>query len=77
MKYLKLYEVAGAGALYAPEKKLIYTEFFVGLEKPFRLFNAKVKIGGYVVTSIANKNNNPFQLKIGFLSYNEEKNRWE
>ena len=77
MKYLKLYEIAGAGALYAPERKLIYTELFVGLEKPFRLFNAKMKIGAYAVTSLANKNNSPFQLKIGLQQYNEEKNRWE
>lgn len=77
MKYLKLYEIAGGGALYAPERKLIYTEFFAGIEKPFRMFNTKFKFGTYVVTSIANKNNNPFQFKIGLQSYNMEKNRWE
>lgn len=77
MKYLKLYEIAGGGALYAPERKLIYTEFFAGIEKPFRMFNTKFKLGTYVVTSIANKNNNPFQFKIGLQSYNMEKNRWE
>lgn len=76
-KVLRLYEVAGAGSLYAPERKLIYFEFFAGIEKPFKLFGQRMKAGFYAVTSIANKENTPFQFKFGLQGYNEERNRWE
>ncbi len=76
-KYLHLYEVAGGGALYLPERKLIYFEAFAGLEKPFKLFGEKFKIGAYVAASIANKFNNPFQLKFGLQHYDKENNKWE
>ena len=77
MKKLKLYEIAGGGALYVPERKLIYFELFAGLEKPFKLFGEKFKLGAYVVSSIANQQNNPFQFKIGLQHYDIYRNRWE
>ena len=77
LKKLKLYEIAGSGALYVPERKLIYFELFAGLEKPFKLFGEKFKLGVYVVSSIANQQNNPFQFKIGVQHYDIYRNRWE
>jgi hypothetical protein len=77
LKKLKLYEIAGGGALYVPERKLIYFELFAGLEKPFKLFGEKFKLGAYVVSSIANQQNNPFQFKIGLQHYDIYRNRWE
>lgn len=77
VKKLKLYEIAGGGALYAPERKLIYFEVFAGLEKPFKIFGEKFKLGFYVVSSIANKQNTPFQFKIGMQHYDIYRNRWE
>ena len=77
LKKLKLYEIAGSGALYVPERKLIYFELFAGLEKPFKFFGEKFKLGVYVVSSIANQQNNPFQFKIGVQHYDIYRNRWE
>jgi hypothetical protein len=77
LKKLKLYEIAGSGALYVPERKLVYFELFAGLEKPFKLFGEKFKLGAYVVSSIANQQNNPFQFKIGLQHYDIYRNRWE
>jgi hypothetical protein len=71
-----LLEVAGTSMLYLPERNLKYLEAFVGLEKIIRIWNERFKIGYYVVVSAANKNNNPFQFKVGFDQYNKRKNSW-
>jgi hypothetical protein len=76
MKKLRIQEVAGAGFLIAPERNLTYVEGFAGLEKTFKLFRDRYKIGVYGVFSAANKFNNPVQLKIGFQQYNRRKNSW-
>ncbi|HUR64800.1 MAG TPA: DUF5686 and carboxypeptidase regulatory-like domain-containing protein [Chitinophagaceae bacterium] len=78
-KKLKLQEVAGGGILFAPERDLRYAEFFAGIERVFKWpFNplARVKLGVYVVTSVANKFNNPVQFKIGLTTWDRFRNRW-
>lgn len=78
-KKLRLQEVAGAGALIAPEKDLRYFEMFAGLERVFEWpLNplAKVKLGIYVVGSVANKFNNPVQFKVGITTWDRFKNKW-
>lgn len=78
-KKLKIQEIAGGGFLYAPERNLKYAEFFAGLERVFKWpFNplARVKLGVYVVTSVANKFNNPVQFKIGLTTWDRFRNRW-
>lgn len=76
MKKLRIQEVAGAGFLIAPERDLRYVEGFFGLEKSFKLFRDRYKIGAYMVFSAANKFNNPVQFKLGFQQYNRRKNSW-
>lgn len=76
MKKLRINEVAGAGFLIAPERNLRYVESFVGLEKTFKLFRDRYKIGVYAVFSAANKFSNPVQFKLGFQQYNRRKNSW-
>ncbi|MCX8019010.1 MAG: DUF5686 and carboxypeptidase regulatory-like domain-containing protein [Chitinophagaceae bacterium] len=79
MKKLKIQEVAGGGVLIAPERDLRYAEFFAGIERVFRWpFNplAKLKLGVYVVTSVANKFNNPVQIKFGLTTWDRFRNRW-
>jgi hypothetical protein len=78
-KKLKLQEIAGGGFLIAPEKDLRYVEFFAGIERIFKWpFNplARVKLGVYVVGSLANKFNNPVQFKIGLTTWDRFRNRW-
>lgn len=78
-KKLKLQEIAGGGFLFAPERDLRYAEFFAGIERVFKWpFNplARVKLGVYVVTSVANKFNNPVQFKIGLTTWDRFRNRW-
>ena len=79
MKKLKLTEIAGGGFLIAPERNLKYLEFFTGLERVFKWpFNplARVKLGVYIVGSVANKFNNPVQFKIGLTTWDRFKNAW-
>lgn len=79
MKKLKLQEVAGGGLLVTKERSLRYIEFFTGIERVFKWpFNplARVKLGIYVVGSVANKFNNPVQFKIGLTTWDRFKNSW-
>ena len=77
LKKLNLLEVAGGGILYVPEKNLRYAEMFFGVEKIIRFWRERYKIGGYIVTSLANKfNTNPVQFKIGIEVFNRRKNSW-
>lgn len=79
LKKLKLQEIAGGGFLIAPERDLKYLEFFAGIERVFKWpFNplARVKLGVYVVGSVANKFNNPVQFKIGLTTWDRFRNRW-
>jgi hypothetical protein len=79
LKNLQLREVAGAGFLIAPERNLRYAELFAGVERVFAWpFNvgSKFKLGVYVVSSVANKYNNPLTFKIGITSWDKRRNRW-
>ena len=77
LKKLNLLEVAGGGILYVPEKNLRYAEMFFGVEKIIRFWRERYKIGGYIVTSLANQfNTNPVQFKIGIEVFNRRKNSW-
>ncbi len=76
IKKLNILEVAGGGILFAPERKLNYVEAYIGLEKIIRIWRERFKIGFYAVGSLANKYNNPYQLKIGLDQFNKRTNSW-
>jgi hypothetical protein len=76
MKKLRLQEIAGAGFLYIPERKLRYFEAFAGLEKTAKIFRDRYKIGAFVVFSQSNKFNNPVQFKMSFEKFNRRRNSW-
>jgi hypothetical protein len=79
LKKLKLQEIAGGGFLITKDRSLRYLEFFTGIERVFKWpFNplARVKLGVYVVGSVANKFNNPVQFKIGLTTWDRFRNNW-
>jgi hypothetical protein len=76
VKRLKLLEVAGGGVLIIPERNLWYAEAFAGIEKIIPIFRERVKLGMYYVMSVANKYNNPYQLKFGLDVFNRRRNTW-
>ena len=79
LKKLQLRETAGGGFLIAPERNLRYAELFAGIERVFKWpFNPlfKLKMGVYVVGSVANRFRNPVQIKIGFSSWDRKRHKW-
>lgn len=79
LKKLQLREIAGGGALFAPEKKLNYFELFAGVERAFKWpFNplTRFKLGIYVVSAFANQYSHPIQFKIGFTTWDKRRNKW-
>lgn len=76
LKKLNILEVAGGGILFVPERKLNYIEGYIGIEKIIRIWRERFKIGFYAVGSLANKFNNPYQLKIGLDQFNKRTNSW-
>lgn len=52
MKKTGIKSVAGAGFLFLPEyNNYFYTEAYVGVERIFKVFRERVRLGGYVVVS--------------------------
>ncbi|MBK7690056.1 MAG: carboxypeptidase-like regulatory domain-containing protein [Bacteroidetes bacterium] len=76
LKKLNILEVAGGGILFVPERKLNYIEGYVGIEKIIRIWRERFKIGFYAVGSLANKYNNPYQIKFGLNQFNKRTNSW-
>ncbi len=76
LKKLNILEVAGGGILFVPERKLNYIEGYVGIEKIIRIWRERFKVGFYAVGSLANKYNNPYQIKIGLNQFNKRSNSW-
>lgn len=79
LKKLGLREVAGAGFLIAPERKLQYVEAIAGVERvvklPFQNFQ-KIKVGVYASSAFANQFQTPFQFKIGITTWDTFRNKW-
>ena len=80
MKKTGIKEVVGAGFIYLPEhNNYFYTEAFMGIERTFKFARQRLRIGGYVIFSVANNQfgipdiNKPknVQFKISFDMMNE------
>ena len=55
MKKTGLKTLMGAGFIYLPEHNdYFYTEAFFGLERIFKIARKRLRIGGYIVFSVAN-----------------------
>src|SRR5690606_12321108 len=79
LRKLELREVAGAGFLIAPERKLRYGEIFAGIERVIKApYNPQIrfKLGFYISASAANQFSNPVQFKIGLSTWDKIRNRW-
>ncbi|MCG8575463.1 MAG: DUF5686 and carboxypeptidase regulatory-like domain-containing protein [Flavobacteriales bacterium] len=55
MKRTGIKALMGGGFLYLPEHNdFFYTEAFVGLERIFKIFRYRLRLGGYCIVSVAN-----------------------
>jgi len=73
---LKLTEAAGTGILIIPEKKFAHSEFYFGIQRPFRIKQQRFRIGMYAVTADSAFKKAVFTWKIGIQFYNNYTKRW-
>ena len=73
---LKLESIGGASFLTIPDADILHTEFFVGLEKKFKIKNQYLKAGLYYNTRLNNSTSAIFKLKFGMDYFNSFTNSW-
>ena len=73
---LKLEETIGGGLLIIPEAKFSLIEFYVGLERMFRIRKQLFKIGVYAVAADNNYNKANIHWKIGVNFYDSFRRKW-
>jgi hypothetical protein len=67
MKKTGIKTVAGGGILFLPEyNNFLYQELFFGLERVFKMFRKRVRIGGFAILSDSNVQPTKLQFKLAF-----------
>ena len=74
---LKLEESIGGSFLSIPQSNYTHAEFYVGVERNYRIKKQLFKIGFYFVTSDNNLGKANFHFKFGINPFNNFKNKWE
>ncbi|MBL4862952.1 MAG: carboxypeptidase-like regulatory domain-containing protein [Crocinitomicaceae bacterium] len=74
---LKLEETVGGGLLMIPEANFNQVEFYVGLERMFRIKKQLFKIGFYAVASDNNFDKASIRYKFGVNFYDSFRKKWE
>lgn len=74
---LGLEETIGGGLLMVPESNFNQIEFYVGLERMFRIKKQLFKIGFYAVASDNNFESAAIRYKIGINFYDSFSKRWD
>jgi hypothetical protein len=77
MKFLELREVAGGSFLFSSERNMRHIEAFAGIERVFRLWRERIKIGFYYSAATSNQwNGLRSTWKFGFSTYDRFTNQW-
>jgi hypothetical protein len=74
---LKLEETVGGGFLMIPESKFAQIEFYVGLERKFRIRKEVFKLGIYAVTADNTFEKANLNFKIGVNFFNSFSQKWD
>ncbi|GAB5416873.1 MAG: hypothetical protein Crog4KO_17400 [Crocinitomicaceae bacterium] len=74
---LGLEETIGGGLLMVPESNFNQIEFYVGLERMFRIRKQLFKIGFYAVASDNNFESAAIRYKFGINFYDSFRNKWD
>jgi len=74
---LKLEESFGGSFLTIPTSNFTHAEFFMGIERKFRVKRQIFKIGCYFVTGDSNIGNALYHFKIGINGFNNFNNKWD
>jgi hypothetical protein len=76
MKKTRIGLVLGAGAMYIKEYNWQHYEFLGGLERNFKIFKRRLRIGFYTVFSDGNRVAPRFNYKISFALLNDRNMKW-
>ena len=74
---LKLDETIGGGLISIPSANFVQNEFYLGLERKFRIRKTIFKVGLFAVTKQNNFDGNHLNLKIGLNFYNNFTDKWD
>ena len=73
---LKLEESIGGGMLAIPDANFAQIEFFVGLQRMFRIKKSVFKLGIFAVTQSNTFDTSSINLKFGFNLYDSFRDKW-
>jgi hypothetical protein len=73
---LKLEETIGGAMLYIPDAKFAQAEYYIGLERKFRIRRNLFKIGVYAVSADNNLAKAVFRFKLGVNFYEAFNGKW-
>jgi hypothetical protein len=73
---LKLEETIGGGLLIVPESNFNLIEFYVGIERMFRIRKQLFKIGIYAVAADNNYDKARIGWKVGLNFYDSFRRKW-
>jgi hypothetical protein len=76
IKKTKFETIAGVSLLYIDDANLTHSEFFVGIERKFKVRNQMLKYGFYYSGQFDNLGASMFRFKIGFDYLNTFTNKW-
>ena len=74
---LGLEETIGGGLLMVPESNFNQIEFYVGLERMFRIRKQLFKVGFYAVASDNNFESAAIRYKFGINFYDSFRKKWD
>jgi hypothetical protein len=74
---LKLEETIGGGLLLVPENNFAQAEFYVGLQRMFRIRKTLFKLGVYGVSQVNSIDGSSINLKFGINFYNAFRDKWD
>ncbi len=77
IRKLKLTESAGAAFLFIPSQKFYHAEFYVGLERVFRIRQEIFKVGIYGCTADSSFNKARIEFKIGLNFFDSFHKKWQ
>lgn len=76
MKKTRIGLVFGGGAMYIKEYNWQHYELLAGLERNFKIFKRRLRVGVYTVFSDGNKVESRINYKVSFAILNDRSMKW-
>lgn len=76
IKKLQIHMVVGASALWIKDSDYLYTEYFIGAERSFKLQRARYRLGVYFVAATSTMSSIQPRIKFAFNRYRLKDKTW-